>query len=120
MEQIVDSAPVLPLLHAPVPQTVDSVEEVLKILNELVPDVEQVIDVPKISLSSRLSYRRCVDWLRTPQTAEQLVEVLGFDFVIVRHIEGASSVAVCRAAGHTWAMTVHDTGWEPPPAQGGI
>ena len=39
VEQIVDSAPVLPLLHAPVPQTVDSVGEVLKILNELVPDV---------------------------------------------------------------------------------
>ena len=53
VEQIVDSAPVLPLLHAPVPQTVDSVGEVLKILNELVPDVEQVIDVPKIPWSSR-------------------------------------------------------------------
>ena len=48
-EQIVDSAPVLPLLHAPVPQTVDSVGEVLKILDKLVPDVEQVIDVPMIS-----------------------------------------------------------------------
>ena len=48
VEQIVDSAPVLPLLHAPVPQTVDSVGEVLKILDKLVPDVEQVIDVPMI------------------------------------------------------------------------
>ena len=36
VEQIVDSAPVLPLLHAPVPQTVDSVGEVLKILDKLV------------------------------------------------------------------------------------
>ena len=50
VEQIVDSAPVLPLLHAPVPQTVDSVGEVL------VPDVEQVIDVPKIPWSSHWSY----------------------------------------------------------------
>ena len=50
VEQIVDSAPVLPLLHDPdpVPQMVDSVEEVLKILDKLVPDVEQVIDVPMI------------------------------------------------------------------------
>ena len=48
VEQIVDSAPVFPLLHAPVPQTVDSVGEVLKILDKLVPDVEQVIDVPMI------------------------------------------------------------------------
>ena len=111
VEQIVDSAPVLPLLHAPVPQTVDSVGEVLKILNELVPDVEQVIDVPKIPWSSRWSYRRFVDSLRQPQTAEQLVEVLGFDFVFVRHIEGASRIAVCRAAGHTWGVHVHDTGW---------
>ena len=48
VEQIVGSAPVLPLLHAPVPQTVDSVGEVLKILDKVVPDVEQVIDVPMI------------------------------------------------------------------------
>ena len=39
------------------------------------------------------------------------MEVLGFDFVFVRPVEGASSIAVCRAAGHTCAMTVHDTGW---------
>ena len=42
--------------------------EVLKILNELVRDVEQVIDVPKIPWSSRWSYRRFVDFLRQPQT----------------------------------------------------
>ena len=43
VEQIVDSAPVLPLLHDPEPQLVDSVEEVRKILDNLLPDVEQVI-----------------------------------------------------------------------------
>ena len=48
VEQIVDSAPVVPLLHAPEPQLVDSAGEVLKILDKLVPDVEQVIDVPMI------------------------------------------------------------------------
>ena len=64
MEQIVDSVPVVPLLHAPESQMVDSVVDVRKILNELVPDVEQVIDVPKIPWSSRWSYRRFVDFLR--------------------------------------------------------
>ena len=74
--------------------------------------------MPKIPWSSRLSYRRFVDFLRQPQTAEQLVEVLGFDFVFVRHIEGASSIAVCRAAGHTWGMNVHDTGWSDTAGPG--
>ena len=46
------------------------------------------------------------------------MEVLGFDFVFVRPIEGASSIAVCRAAGHTWAMTVHDTGWSDTAGPG--
>ena len=48
VEQIVDSAPVVSLLHAPEPLLVDSLGEVLKILDKLVPDVEQEIDVPKI------------------------------------------------------------------------
>ena len=39
------------------------------------------------------------------------MEVPGFEFVFVRRIEDASSIAVCRAAGHTFAMRVHDTGW---------
>ena len=38
VEKIVDSVPVVPLLHTPVPQ------EALKILDKLVPDVEQVIE----------------------------------------------------------------------------
>ena len=80
------------------PQTVDSVGEVLKILNELVPDVEQVVDVCPRSRGHLAGLnRRFVDFLRQPQTAEQFVELLGFDFVFVRPIEGASSTAVCRA-----------------------
>ena len=58
--------------------------------------------------------------LQEPQTAEQLVAVPGFEFVIVRRAEGALCLGVVRAGGHTWAMRVHDTGWERPPAQGGI
>ena len=48
VEQIVDIVPVLSLLHVPVPQTVDSVVERLKILDKSLPAVEQVIEVPKI------------------------------------------------------------------------
>ena len=46
--RIVEQIVVFPLLHAPVPQTVDSVVEVLKILDMSLPLVEQVIEVPKI------------------------------------------------------------------------
>ena len=124
VEQIVDSAPVLPLLHDPdpVPQMVDSVEEVrcsfLQLAAEETWDSEDelVFAMPKIlhhTASSRSS-------LPEPQTAEQLVAVPGFQFIIFRRSEGALGLAVARAAGQTWAMPVHDTGWEPPPAQGGI
>ena len=44
---IVDIVPVVQLLHVPVPQMMDSVVEVLKILEKSLPDVAQVIEVPK-------------------------------------------------------------------------
>ena len=121
VEQIVDSAPVLPLLHDPdpVPQMVDSVVEALRFFLTRWPvaaeqtwdcEDEQVIEMPTSSRSS----------LPEPQTAERLVAVPGFEFVIFRRAEGALGLAVARAAGQTWAMLVHDTGWEPPPAQGGF
>ena len=53
------------------PQTLDSVVEVLKILDKSFPDVEQVIEVPKIfphTVPQRSS-------LLEPQMVEQLVEV---------------------------------------------
>ena len=71
VEQIVDSAPVVPLLHAPEPQLVDSVMEVRKILN-LLPHVEQVIEVPKILQHTVLQRSS----LQEPQMAEQLGAVL--------------------------------------------
>ena len=85
VEQIVDSAPVLPLLHALVPQTVDSVGEVLKILDKLVPDVEQVIDVPMI-YPEDFQMRRFRSSLLEPQMAEQLVEV-----PVIEHVRVAPS-----------------------------
>ena len=44
VEQIVDIVPVVQLLHAPVPLPVDSVVEVLQILDKSLPEVEQVIE----------------------------------------------------------------------------
>ena len=95
LEQIVDSAPVLPLLHAPVPQTVDSVGEVLKILDNLVPDVEQVIDVPMI-FAEDFQIRTFRSSLLEPQTAELLVELPEFDYVGLRRYEGWAQVTSLR------------------------
>ena len=71
VEQIVDIVPVVQLLHVPVPQPVDSVVELLKILDKSLPDVEQVIKVPKILQHTVLQRSS----LQEPQLAEQLVEV---------------------------------------------
>ena len=49
MEQAGDVAPGLPALDAPVPQVVDKLEDVLKIVDLCVP--AQEIEVPKISTS---------------------------------------------------------------------
>ena len=70
VEQVHD-APVVPILAAPVPHTVDHLD-VLKILGiQLLLLPEQVTEVPTISTPSRCS--RIV--LSAPQMAEQLVEV---------------------------------------------
>ena len=61
----------VPFLDVPVPQPVASVEEVLKILDKSLPDVEQVIEVPKILQHTVLQHSS----LQEPQLAEQLVEV---------------------------------------------
>ena len=84
--------------------------EVLKILDKSLPDVEQVIEVPKI-------IQHTVPLLE-PQMAEQLVAVPGFEFVFVGRAEGALCLGVVRAAGHTWFMRVCDTGWRDTASPG--
>ena len=69
MEDLGGLAPLVQILDLPVPQTVDSVMEVLRFLD--LPLAEQAISVPKISCSSCPS-RACVP---EPQLADQLVEV---------------------------------------------
>ena len=73
-EHIVDyvcSAPTVQILDAPVPQTVEQLPDILRFFDTLMPDPEQVIEVPKI-LPEDVSMRTVV---REPQLAEQLVEV---------------------------------------------
>ena len=48
VEQMIESFVPVQVLDAPVPKPVDSVVEVLKILDKLLLHVEQVIEVPKI------------------------------------------------------------------------
>ena len=70
MEQFGELAPMVQILDAPVPQMVDKLEDVLKIVDLSVP--VQEIEVPKIS-SLSCPPPRC--FLPQPQSAEQLVEV---------------------------------------------
>ena len=69
VEQIVDIVPVVQLLN--VPGTQDCGLSGVKILDKSLPDVEQVIEVPKILQHTVLQRSS----LQEPQLAEQLVEV---------------------------------------------
>ena len=71
VQEIVDIAP-LPTLDDPAPQMVEQLPDVLRFFRALIPDPEQVIEVPKIFLGD-VPMRTVV--LRDTQLAEQLVEV---------------------------------------------
>ena len=58
VEQLVEPVRRVPVLDAPVPQLVDNLEDVLKIVDFLVP--VQEIEVPKISSVSRPPLRRAL------------------------------------------------------------
>ena len=71
VQQIVDAVPLLPFLDDPAPQMVEQLPDVLKFLDALIPDPDQVIEVPKI-LPEDVPMRAV---LRDAQLIEQLVEV---------------------------------------------
>ena len=71
VEQIVDAAPLVPLLGDPVPLTVDQLADVMRFFDTLQPVPEQAIEVPKILLDD-VPVRTLV---RDTQLVEQLVEV---------------------------------------------
>ena len=68
---LVRVAPMVQILDAPVPQTVEQLPDILRFFDTLMPDPEQVIEVPQISHED-VSVRTAV---RDTQLAEQLVEV---------------------------------------------
>ena len=70
IEQLADVVPMVQILDTPVPQMVEQLLEVFRLLDTQMP-VEQAIAVPKISLD-RIP-QRSVDVV--PQMVEQLVEV---------------------------------------------
>ena len=126
VEQIVDPVLEVPLLDAPVPQTVDQLVEVLRPLDTVVP--EQVIEAPKITFHDAIPQRAV---LPVPQMAEQLVDepVPSFDdFELVEAGEGggrggggggAAAHGPARmipgtrawdAEGHEWSRVVGPAG----------
>ena len=124
VEQAGDVAPGLPALDAPVPQIVDKLYDVLKIVDLIAP--AQEIEVPKISSLSCPPPRRV---LPVPQTAEQLVDVPLSEWM--RLALGADAfgrcgpACACRPRGSTGAWRAPGTPRGParqgsPPAQGGI
>ena len=70
VEQNVEPVRGVPVLDAPVPQMVEHVVDVLKIIDRGPP--EQVIEVPKVSLQDVVPLRAA---LCEPHLAEQLVDV---------------------------------------------
>ena len=69
VEDLGELAPLVQILDLPVPQTVDSVTDILQLLDR--PLAEQVITVPTVSCASCPSRSR----VPVPQSADQLVEV---------------------------------------------
>ena len=104
----------------PGPQVVNQLEEVLKIVDNHVP--EQLIDVPKIT-SQDVILQRAV--LRVPQMTEQVVDV-PVPEKVPRHMAGAQQVSsgatLLRgegsATGGCWALTTSSgpLQWASPPA----
>ena len=70
-EQIVDAVPSVPVLDDPAPQTVEQLQDIMRIFETLLPVPEKVIEVPKILLDDVLM--RIV--VRDMELGEQSVEV---------------------------------------------
>ena len=98
VDQIVDTAPALPILDVPVPLMGEQLVDVLRFFDTLCPVAEQVIDVPKISLEDIPARRLC----REPQLAEQLVEVptvVSYSSLLQRTVEQHVDIPVPRGGG---------------------
>ena len=90
VEQLVDSVPGLPVLDALVPQLVEKLEDVLKIVDLLVP--VQEIEVPKLAQEDGTPWRAV---LREPRVAGQLVDVPVPQTAILAHGRDARGTRRC-------------------------
>ena len=88
VEQIIDTFAPVPMLGALV-LLVEQLVEVLKIADTLAPDVEQVIEVPKIALEDGTPWRAVH---HGPRVAEQLVDVPVPQTVILAHGRDARGI----------------------------
>ena len=96
-DQIVDTAPALPILDVPVPLMGEQLVDVLRFFDTLCP-VAEVIDVPKIPLEDIPARRLC----REPQLVEQLVEVptvVSYSSLLQRTVEQHVDIPVPRGRG---------------------
>ena len=119
VQQIVDPVPLLPFLDDPAPQMVEQLPDVLQFFDALMPDPEQVIEVPKIlpedvpmrttvrdtqlvptivsygSADDRILFRCSYEWSRT-LTFQFLVVAVEFP-VFKGFLPGQSSTALHRS-----------------------
>ena len=107
------------VLDAPVPQMVEYLVDVLKIIDRSLP--EQVIEVPKLTLQDVVPHRAA---LREPQLAEKLAEVPVPETVILARGKSALGLDWCQvtASGRSywWQTGTRNTRRrDSPPAQGG-
>ena len=92
MEHIVDfvcCAPMVQILDAPVPQTMEQLPDVLRFFDRLTTVPEQAIEVPKILPEDAV--------LRDTQLAEQLLEVPTILFLV------AADCGAARRHSSTWS-----------------
>ena len=94
--------------------------KVLKILDKLVPDVEQVIDVPMI-FPEDFRIRTLRSSLQEPQLAEQLVEVPPIVPQLVGFFAGADGYVWRQLSGPTgeywWRVGSSHTQWTARPGR---
>ena len=96
-------------LGVPVPQMVEQLPDILRFFDTLMPDPEQVIEVPKI-LPEDVSTRTVV---REPQLPEQLVDVP------TNPAYALAVVAVQTLGWRTAAALMEQFGGTPAPGRGG-
>ena len=108
VEQLADFAPMVQILDLPVPQMVDQLVDVLKLLDTAIP--EHVIAVPKIPHHAAFE----------PQLAEQLVEVPTAVTFVPGTFRRSLWTRMGPSPGAHWVVLLERRYQLHPAAQGGI